>query len=243
MSKSLSIIIPAYNEKATVQILLEKVLALSLQDIQKEIIVIESLSTDGTREVVQDYEKRGKLRALYEDRPMGKGHAVKTGLKVASGDWILIQDADLEYDVADYPRLLEPLVRGQTSFVLGSRHLGKQDWRYRRTAVGRGLGFVMDFGVWVYTLFFNLLYGMRLTDPCTMYKVFRRQCLDGIHLKSDGFELDWEIVAKLSRKGYPPIEIPVSYHSRSFKDGKKIKLWRDAWRSLRAIIQFRFAPL
>jgi glycosyltransferase involved in cell wall biosynthesis len=243
LPKKLSILIPAYNEKNTAAQILDRVLAIPLDGIEKEVIVVESNSTDGTRELVKDFEKRRQIRAIYEERPMGKGHAVKTALAKATGDWVLIQDADLEYDVADYPRLLEPLRRGETAFVLGSRHLGHRDWRYRRTGVGKWLGCVMDFGVWAYTQFFNLLYGTRLTDPCTMYKLFRRDCLKNISLHSDGFELDWEIVAKLIRKGFPPIELAVSYNSRSFKEGKKIKLWRDGWRSLKAIVRYRFEAL
>jgi glycosyltransferase involved in cell wall biosynthesis len=240
---TLSIILPVYNEKATASLLLEKVLAVSLPGIEKEIIAIESNSTDGTRAVIQRYEAEGKLKAIYEDKPMGKGHAVKTGLAVATGEWVLIQDADLEYNPADYPKLLAPLQEGKTSFVLGSRHLGHQDWRYRRRGTARWVGYFIDCGAWVYTLFFNALYRVALTDAATMYKVFSRRCLEGIHLESDGFELDWEIVAKFIRRGFIPMEIPVSYESRSFAEGKKVKIWRDGWRALIAIIQFRFKAL
>jgi glycosyltransferase involved in cell wall biosynthesis len=243
LSRRLSIILPAYNEKATVAALLDKVLALPLPAIEKEIIAIESNSTDGTREIIRRYESEGKLKALYQDKPLGKGSAVRAGLAAATGDWILIQDADLEYDPADYPKLLAPLQSGAVSFVLGSRHLGHRDWRYRRNGTARRIGWVIDCGAWVYTQLFNALYKTRLTDPCTMYKVFLRTCLEGVHLQSNGFELDLEIVGKLVRRGFMPVEVPVSYESRNFEQGKKVRIWRDGWRVLKAIIQFSAGPL
>jgi len=243
LSKRLSIILPVYNEKATASLLIDKVLAVSLPGIEKEIIAIESRSTDGTREVIELYAAEKKLKAIYEDRPMGKGHAVKTGLAAATGDWVLIQDADLEYDPADYPKLLAPLGTGAAAFVLGSRHLGHADWRYRRQGTARWIGYFIDCGAWVYTKLFNTLYGVSLTDAATMYKVFERRCLEGIHLESDGFELDFEIVGKFVRKGWIPVEVPVSYESRSFEEGKKVRIWRDGWRVLAAIIRFRFKAL
>lgn len=243
MPRRLSILIPVYDEAATAAILLKKVIDLPLPDIEKEIIVIESNSKDGSRALVQQMEAQGLFKVIYEDRPQGKGHAVKAGLSRATGEWVLIQDADLEYDVADYPALLAPLQKGATVFVMGSRHLGLRDWRYRRTGAGRWLGPIIDLGAWVYTQFFNLLYGTSLTDPCTMYKVFRRDCLTGITLHSNGFELDWEIVAKLVRKGFKPLEVPVTYRSRGFNEGKKVRIWRDGWRALVAIFHFRFSSL
>ncbi len=244
MPHRLSIIVPVYDEMPTVATLLRRVLDVPLDGIEKEIIVVESNSQDGSRSVVQKLEAETKIKAIYEDRPFGKGHAVKTGLAAATGEWILIQDADLEYEVSDYPMLLGPLERGDAAFVLGSRHLGHQGWRYRKgTAVGSLRNFLINAGVWLLTQFFNVLYGERLTDPATMFKVFRRDALQGVTLRADGFELDWEIVAKLTRKGLRPLEFPVTYRSRGFNDGKKVRLWRDGWRALFAIVRFRFSPL
>ena len=243
MPKRLSIVIPVYNEAATTATLIYKVLSFPLDGYEKEIIAVESNSTDGSREIVQKLAAEGKIKAIYEDRPQGKGHAVKTGLAQATGDIVLIQDADLEYRVEDYPALLAPIEQGKTSFVLGSRHLGREDWRYRRSGAGKWLGHLMDIGVWIYTQFFNWVYQTSLTDPATMFKVFRRSCLEGITFRANGFEMDWEIVAKLMRKGFKPLEVPVSYQSRSYAEGKKIRLWRDGTRSLVAIIRFRFGPL
>ncbi len=240
----LSVIIPAFDEEPTVSKLLTQVVAISLPGVEKEIIVVESRSKDRTRDVVKDFEKRGLVTAIYQETPRGKGFAVKAGLARATGDWVIIQDADLEYSIADYPKLLAPLQSGQTSFVLGSRHLGHEGWQYRsRSAVGPLLAIALNAAVWAYTQFFNVLYGVHLTDPTTMYKVFRRDCLTGITLRSNGFDLDWEIVAKLLRRGFAPVEVPVSYVSRGWNEGKKVRLIRDSWASFRAIVQFRFGAL
>jgi len=239
----LSIIIPAYNEERTLPTLLSRVQAIELSGLTKEILVVESHSTDHTRRIVQDHEKSGAIRAIYQDRPRGKGHAVKAGLAAATGDWILIQDADLEYDIADYPALLTPLREGRASFVLGSRHMGNKDWKYRRQGAGKWFGPFLDVGVAAYTLLFNALYGVSLTDPATMFKVFERRCLDGLTLRSNWFDLDWEIVAKLIRRGHRPLEIPVRYNARSIAEGKKIRFWRDSWMVLAAIVRFRFSSI
>lgn len=239
-----SVIIPVYEEASTCATLLERVCALDLPDgLEKEIIVIESRSKDGSREIVQAFERDGRIRALYQDRPSGKGNAVKEGLAATTGDILLIQDADLEYDVADYAKLLRPLLEGRTSFVLGSRHLGRESWAYRTPETGWWSATWINAGVWVLTQLFNLLYGVRLTDPCTMYKVFRRECLEGVHWQSDGFELDWEIVAKFVRKGRRPVELPIWYRSRTFEAGKKVRFWRDGCRAVWAICRFRWGPL
>jgi len=240
----LSIIIPAFDEEATIGTLLQSVIDQPLESIEKQIIVVESNSKDRTRAIVRDFESRGLIQAIYQDLARGKGHAVKAGLAQATGEWILIQDADLEYKVSDYPRLLAPLQKGEAAFVLGSRHLGYKGWQYRsRTAVGPLAAIFINSGVLAFSWFFNVLYGVCLTDPTTMFKVFRRNCLEGITFKSDGFNLDWEIVGKLIRQGFIPIEIPVSYKSRGWNEGKKVRLVRDGWVSLKAIIEFRFSSL
>ena len=187
----------------------------------------------------------GRAQAILSGQTDGQRLCVQEnqGLGVATGDWVLIQDADLEYDPADYPTLLAPLQNGTAPFVLGSRHLGHADWRYRRRGTARWAGYLIDCGAWVYTWLFNTLYSVHLTDAATMYKVFERRCLEGVHLESNGFELDWEIVAKFIRRGFVPIEVPVSYESRSFAQGKKVKIGRDGWRALVAIFTFRFKAL
>jgi len=234
----LSIIIPVYNEAKTFVELIEKVLAVKIP-LKKEIIVVESGSTDGTRDLVKKYENRENIVVLYQDKPNGKGNALKLAFKYVKGDIVLIQDADLEYKVEEYGKLLQPILDGKTSFVLGSRPLGKESWNIRRF----GNFFytrLLNIGGFIYTTLFNLLYFTWLTDPATMFKVFKSECIKDINFKSDYFDLDWEIVAKLVKTGYKPIEIPVVYHSRSVKEGKKIRFFRDGFLVFFAIIKFRF---
>ncbi|MCG3203447.1 MAG: Undecaprenyl-phosphate 4-deoxy-4-formamido-L-arabinose transferase [Elusimicrobia bacterium] len=238
----LSVIIPAFNEANTIKDLLQQVVEVDLHPlgITKEIIVVESGSQDGTREIVQDFENRGVIRAHYEDRPRGKGHAVKLAFKNLTGDIVLIQDADLEYKPSEYPALLAPIQSGKADFVLGSRHLGKGDWHFRKFVNDQVSAKFMNIGNKVCNGLFNFLYGTHMTDPTTMFKVFRSSCISSKVFRSNYFELDWEIVAKLIRSGFIPHEVPISYVSRSFKEGKKIKLWRDGFLSLYAIVRFRW---
>ena len=235
----LSIIIPVFNEANTVEELVGKVLAVDISPLEKEVIVVESNSTDGSRELVSKMEKTLALKVVYQERPRGKGNALKDGLKAASGDIILIQDADLEYDVNDYRELLKPILEGRAAFVLGSRRIGK-DWKIRKFITDKFYAQAINFGAEIYTTLFNVLYGVRLTDPATMYKVFKRECLAGIEFKSNYFELDWEIVAKFIRKGFIPLEEPVNYASRSSAEGKKIRFFRDGFLVFWAIVRFRF---
>lgn len=235
-----SILIPVFNEAATVRPLLDQVLASDCLGLEKELVVVESNSTDGTRAVVQEYERAGKIAAFYEPRPQGKGHALKAALTASTGDVILVQDADLEYKIAEYPGLLRPIVEGRVDFVLGSRHLGAETSQFRKFITEGTKARLINLGGVLYTGLFNALYGVKLTDPATMFKVFKRSCLDGVALRSNWFDLDWEIVAKLIRRGHIPIEVPVSYASRSFEEGKKIRFWRDAPMVLWAIVRFRF---
>ncbi len=239
-----SIVIPVYNEAATAAALLDRVLAQPLPGgLAREVVIVEGGSTDGTREIVRRYEGRPGVRVLYEDRPRGKGAAVRLGLSQVAGDIVLIQDADLEYDVADYPALLEPLLAGRCEVVFGSRALKhKQKWQYRQF---RGLwerlyGLVVNWGGLFYTIIFNLLYGTRLSDGATMYKLFLGRDLKELRLRSEGFDYDWELAAKLAKKGRRFVEVPVYYKARSRAEGKKIRFWRDGWRVLVAILRYRF---
>lgn len=236
----LSIIIPVYNERKYFEEIIKRVLAVKLDKIEKEIIIIESNSTDGTRDLVKKCEGKPSFKIIYEPRPRGKGSAVKKGFKAATGDIILIQDADLEYKPEEYPELLKPILEGKAKFVLGSRHLGAGHWKIRRFNSSMWSSSMINVGSEMLALSFYLLYGVKLTDPQTMFKVFKRDCLDGIKFKSNYFELDWEIVIKLIKKGYIPLEVPVSYKSRTFKEGKKIKLFRDGILNLKAIFWYKF---
>jgi hypothetical protein len=225
--EKLSIILPVFNEVRYVAQVIETILSKTLP-IERELIVVESNSTDGTRDIVKSYEGRPGLRVLFEDRPQGKGHAVKTGLAAVSGTIVLIQDADFEYDVEDYDALLEPILQHKANFVLGSRSLGLDDWKVRRFGTGATKALALNVAQLFFAWTFNVLYRQHATDINTMYKVFRTECLAGVDLKSDGFNLDIELACKLARNGNSPMEVPVNYVARGFDEGKKISFVRDA---------------
>lgn len=216
---------------------------------EREIIVVESNSTDGTRDIVKRFvdEKNrltpGAMKLILQEKPKGKGNAVREGFEAVTGDIILIQDGDLEYKVEDYPILLEPILAGRTKFVLGSRHLAAGTWKIREFEHSPFKSVLLNFGGVFFHTFFNVLYGQSLTDPTTMFKVFERRCIDGLYFESNRFEFDFELVAKLIRAGYSPLEVAVSYTSRGFEEGKKVRIFRDPIRWLGAILKFRFSRL
>ena len=239
-----SILIAVYNEAGTVGTLLEQVWAQPLPPAAaRELIIIESNSTDGSREIVAEFAARhayagpSRIQVIHQDGPHGKGHAIREGLAAASGDILLIQDADLEYDVADYPALLRPIVEDRTAFVLGSRHAGPGHWEIRQFAHNGLLAMLLNVGGMVFRVLFNALFNCRLTDPTTMYKVFRAECLEGLSFSCDRFDFDFELLGKLIRAGFTPLEVPVSYKSRGFDEGKKIRIVRDGARGIFAILR------
>jgi 2-polyprenyl-3-methyl-5-hydroxy-6-metoxy-1,4-benzoquinol methylase len=240
----LSVVMPVFNERATFPVIIEQLLRKSIPGVDIAIIVVESNSTDGTRDAVAQVAGHERVTVIYEDRPRGKGHAVRTGLARATGDYVLIQDADLEYDLDDYEALLEPLMTGRAAFVIGSRH-GKDGptWKVRHFADQVAVSWFMNVGHILFTTLFNVTYGTRLRDPFTMFKVFRRDCLHGLTFEANRFDFDWELVGKLVRAGYRPLEIPVNYRSRSFSEGKKVSLFRDPLTWIRACFKYRFEPL
>jgi len=240
--RRLSVIVPVYNEVRTVRGVLDALLAKRLPDVDIEVIVVESQSTDGSREAVLEYQHHPRVTVVLEERPRGKGHAVRTGLAQARGDFVLIQDADLEYDFEDYDALLEPLVNGRQAFVLGSRH-GGSALKMRQFADQRLLAMGLNLGHWFFTTLVNVMFRLRLKDPFTMFKVFRRDCLFGLEFTCNRFDFDYELLIKLVRKGYRPIEIPVNYRSRSFKDGKKVSVFGDPLTWCRALLRLRFTRL
>jgi SAM-dependent methyltransferase len=239
--RKLSIVLPAFNEAATIGQVLDNVLSKNLLDLEIEVIAVESNSSDGTREVIQRYAGHPRLKIVLEDRPRGKGHAVRAGLEMATGDFILIQDADMEYDFEDYDVLLEPLVTGRQALVLGSRHGGRAWWKMRQFAHQPIKSLFFNFGHWVFTTLLNKLFGQRLLDPFTMYKVFRRDCLHGLEFQCNRFDFDYELLIKMLGKGYHPLEIPVNYRSRSFDEGKKISTFRDPITWLWAMLWLRLS--
>jgi SAM-dependent methyltransferase len=236
---ALSIIVPAFNEANTFAALMDTLLRKQLPNLAIEIIIVESNSTDGTRELALKYREHPRVKLILEDAPRGKGRAVRTGLAAATGDYILIQDADLEYDLEDYDGLLEPLVAGRAAFVLGSRHGGRNVWKMRQFTGQHSLSLFVNLGHWFFTTLINVLFFQRLRDPFTMFKVFRRDCLYALEFKCDRFDFDFELLIKLIRKGYRPIELPVNYRSRSFKEGKKVRMFRDPLNWLKALSWLR----
>lgn len=238
----LSVVMPAYNEASTIAAGIERVLAKSIEGIDIELIIVESNSTDGTRDIVRSFEGHERVTVVLQQRAAGKGNAVRDGFGAVTGDYILIQDADDEYDIEDYDGLLEPLLSGEAAFVLGARH-GGGSWKMRRFTGQPALSHFMNLGHWFFATLINLLYGVRLKDPFTMYKVFRADCLHDLRFECNRFDFDCELLIKLVRRGYVPTEVPVNYRSRSFEEGKKVNIWRDPLTWLRAIVKFRFQPI
>ncbi len=223
----LSVIIPVYNERATIREILRQVRAVGLAD---EIIVVDDGSTDGTREILAEEARSGDLRVIFHERNMGKGAAVRTGIAHATGDILLIQDADLEYDPQDYPNLIRPILEGRAAVVYGSRFLGPR----------KAMLFWHMIGNKFLTMVTNLLYDAILSDMETGYKVFRAEVVRGIPLRARGFEFEPEITAKILKRGYRIFEVPISYYGREFKEGKKIRPIRDGLKALWTLIKYRF---
>lgn len=210
----LSIIIPAYNERATIERVFARVSAAPTLDYSKEIILVDDGSTDGTTEILARLARTYHAVLLRHEKNIGKGGAIKTALMQASGDLVLIQDADLEYDPADYPKLLAAH-RPQSPVVYGSRNLGKTNRGYAHYVLGAAL----------LTRLTNLLFRSRLTDVYTCYKLIPLATLKDITLTQNGFSFESEVTAKILKKHIPIIEVPINYYPRSFSNGKKIRLW------------------
>lgn len=218
-----SIVVPAYNEEDTVVEILRRVLA---QEAVAEVIVVDDASSDGTAAAVECLASQdSRVRLIRHDHNRGKGAAVRTGLTAATADVVIIQDADLEYDPADYPALVAPIERNEADFVLGSRYLAGADTRR-----------LFGLGNRIITLWFNLLYGTRLSDVLTCYKAFRRGLVNPRELRCEGFDFDVELPARLVRRGARVAETPIRYNARGAGQGKKIRWWvgfRLAWAALR----------
>ena len=239
----LSVVMPVYNERETFRTVFEELLAKSIPDTEIDIIIVESNSTDGTRDDVLAFADDPRVSVVLESSAKGKGHAVREGLRRATGDVILIQDADSEYDMDDYELLLDPLRRYEASFVLGSRMRHDGRWGLRHFERDQFTSGLMNVGHLAFLGLFNVVYRQRLSDPFTMYKVFRRDCLTDMYLECDRFDFDWELTAKLIRRGHTPVELPVHYESRSFSEGKKITMFGDPLSWVRACFKYRFAPI
>ena len=224
----LSVVIPVYNEVGTIKEIVSRVQAV---DLEKEIIIVDDGSTDGTRELLEEITlSLENVRVLYHDHNQGKGAALRTGFESATGDIVIIQDADLEYDPREYPVLLEPILDGRADIVYGSRFLGGPH---------RVLFFWHYLGNKFLTLLSNALTNLNLTDMETCYKVFRKEVLSDIQLKSNRFGFEPEFTAKIAKKGFRIYETSISYSGRTYAEGKKIG-WKDGVKAIFAIIWFRF---
>ncbi|HET6142272.1 MAG TPA: glycosyltransferase family 2 protein [Candidatus Acidoferrales bacterium] len=227
--QTLSIIIPIYNERQYVEKILERVQSAPIPpNLNREIIVVDDGSTDGTTMMLETLGGDRTIKIHRSILNFGKGTAIRVGLHYATGEYILIQDADLEYDPNDYEQLLLPLLDGRADVVYGSRFIGKvKGMRWQNYLANRML-----------SLLSNVLYGAHITDEATGYKVFRRKVLDGMALKCKRFEFCPEITARVRKAGFQIYEVPISYEARTAKDGKKIKL-RDAWEAFYTLVKYR----
>lgn len=236
-----SIVVPAFNESATFAKLMDALLAKELEGLRKEIIVVESGSGDGTRELALQYADRAGVKLLLQPAPRGKGNAVREGIAAATGHILMIQDADLEYDLDDYEAVLRPILQWRSMFVLGSRHRG--NWKMRHFSDAPLTSIVFNFGHLFFTAVLNVLLRQEMSDPFTMFKVVRMDALHGLEFVCNRFDFDHELVIKLVRKGYSPLEIPVNYRSRSFAEGKKVSIVRDGLTWVWKDIKLRFGPI
>jgi glycosyltransferase involved in cell wall biosynthesis len=224
----LSIVVPVYNEAATILASLERV---QMTPFDKEIIVVDDGSVDGTRDVLAGIADP-TIRVFFHSRNRGKGAALRTGFAQATGDYVLVQDADMEYDPADYPTLLQPLLNGHADVVFGSRFL---------SGPKRVLFFWHMVANTMLTLASNMTTNLNLTDMETGYKVFRTEVVRQLHLQSDRFGIEPEITAKVARLGCRVYEVPISYHGRTYEEGKKIR-WTDGFWAMAAILRYGLLP-
>ena len=229
----LSIIMPVYNEEQTLEAIVRKVLMLRIAGVEKELIIVDDCSTDNSRKILKKIKRslsKGKrVKIFYHEKNLGKGGAVSTGLQHATGDILIIQDADLEYNPAEIPGLIKPLLRKEIQVVYGSRFMHKHNPQYPVYYLGN---IILS---WATTLIFF----KRITDMETGYKAFRKEVIKDIKLRSRGFDLEPEITAKILKRGYSIRELPISFKPRKFEEGKKIT-WKDGVMALFYLLRYRF---
>lgn len=225
-----SVVIPIYNELQHVEEVIRRVIAAPLpQGCEKEIIVIDDGSTDGTTSLLKKLQEQGQIRFHESILNFGKGTALRIGLRMATGAILLVQDGDLEYDPNEYQLLLQPILEGKADVVYGSRFAGKIEGM-------RGPNFLANK---ILTLMANVLYGANITDEATAYKVFRREVLEPIRLECKRFEFCPEVTAKLRKRGVKIHEVPITYSGRTLEQGKKIR-WRDGFEAMLTLLRYRF---
>jgi glycosyltransferase involved in cell wall biosynthesis len=222
----LSVVMPVFNEKDTIEQIIPRVLAVP---VRKELIVVDDGSTDGTRDLLRALEKQYPFKLIFQEKNGGKGSALRRGFSEASGDMVIIQDADLEYSPEEYPELIELICQGRADVVYGSRFLGRH----------RVFLFTHYAGNRLLTLITNVLYNTMLTDMETCYKVMRIEVLRSFTLESNGFGIEPELTAKIFKRGYRVYEVPITYDGRGYEEGKKIT-WRDGVVALWVLLKYRF---
>ena len=223
----ISIIIPCYNEVSTIEVIIDQIL--SIKDYEKEIIVIDDFSTDGTREIIKEKLSNKINEIILNEKNYGKGFSVRQGINRANGDIILIQDADLEYDPSDYYKLINPIQSGNADVVYGSRFIGFEEKRV--------LYFWHSVGNFFLTLLSNMLSNLNLTDMEVCYKAFKKDVIKNIELKENRFGFEPEVTAKIAKKKLKIFEVGVKYYGRKYDEGKKIT-WKDGLSAIRCIIYY-----
>lgn len=227
----LTVIIPVYNEEKSIIQVIDKVKNVKLNEVEKDIVIVDDFSTDATKELLEKL-KDSSIKIFFHQKNQGKGAAIRTALKHATGDIILIQDADLEYNPAEYEKLLKPIMENKTKVVYGSR----------LNAIKKNLKKMYKlhyFGNLFLTIMTNILYGAKITDMETGYKVFRKEVINNINLKAKRFDFEPEITAKILKKGYKITEVPINFMGRKFDEGKKIT-WKDGVKAMYYLIKYRF---
>ncbi len=222
----LSVVMPVYNERGTIEEIVRRVLAVPLRI---ELIVVDDCSTDGTRDILQALQSQCKFRLVFQERNQGKGSALRRGFQEVTGDLVVIQDADLEYSPEEYPDLIDLICNGRADVVYGSRFLGRH----------RVFMFTHYLGNRLLTSITNVLYNTMLTDMETCYKVMRVDVLRSMRLESNGFGIEPELTAKIFKRKYRVYEIPITYDGRGYEEGKKIT-WRDGITALWVLLKYRF---
>ncbi len=231
----LSVLMPAYNEKDTIDEIVKRVRAVKLGGVKLEIVIVDDGSKDGTREILARLAKKHKsIKLIFHKKNGGKGRAVRTAIENMTGDIAIIQDADLEYDPNDYMKLIRPIIEGKAKVVYGSRFLGGRDPKRHKTYM------MMNYYATKFlSAIANLLYNAKITDEPTCYKVFDAKVLKSIPLKCERFEFCPEVTAKVRKRGYKILELPINYYPRSVEEGKKIN-WKDGVEAVWTLVKYRF---
>ena len=231
----LSIIIPVYNERNSIEEIVRRVEKADTGKVAKEIIIVDDCSTDGSRDVIK--KMKGNHKKIFLEKNGGKGAALKAGINAATGDLIIFQDADIEYDPSDYKKLMQPILERKAAITFGSRFEGTKFVPFGKARTMHPLHWIGNRGL---VFAFNVLYGTHLSDAEPCYKMFKSELLKKIDVKADRFEYDIELMCKIVKQGHKIIQMPISYRPRGFEEGKKIN-WKDGVKALATMVKYRFS--